>query len=197
MGGYGVVNVIGGGYSEASATLSGAPPNQLLAERGAANPEYQKSARPAHQGGDRDRPVGHAGRLLGCRRPEGHPTPVLFVAGSADDVSGYEKGTRAIYRGRGQRRSLPADVHQRQPQRRRADSRAGRNLCVLGGAKSYPFSHYADAVWDTARMNNILDHFATAYFGLYLERRAGQAGLSRLRRPTRHGKGSSRAPALA
>ncbi len=29
----------------------------------------------------------------------------------------------------------------------------------------HPFTHYADAVWDTARMNNIFNHFATAYFG--------------------------------
>ena len=26
-------------------------------------------------------------------------TPVLFVAGSVDDISGYEKGTRAIFDG--------------------------------------------------------------------------------------------------
>ena len=31
------------------------------------------------------------------------------------------------------------------------------------------FSHYADAVWDTARMNNIFDHFASAYFALHLK----------------------------
>ena len=31
------------------------------------------------------------------------------------------------------------------------------------------FTHYADAVWDTTRMNNIFDHFATAYFDLYLK----------------------------
>jgi hypothetical protein len=31
------------------------------------------------------------------------------------------------------------------------------------------FAHYADAVWDTTRMNNILQHFATAYFSLYLK----------------------------
>jgi hypothetical protein len=35
--------------------------------------------------------------------------------------------------------------------------------------KPAAFSHYADAVWDTVRMNNILDHFATAYFDLYLK----------------------------
>ena len=46
MGGYGVVNVVGGGYSKASETFTGAPPNQLLAERGAANPEYRKTMDP-------------------------------------------------------------------------------------------------------------------------------------------------------
>ncbi|HEY6233819.1 MAG TPA: hypothetical protein VIW69_01785, partial [Candidatus Elarobacter sp.] len=35
--------------------------------------------------------------------------------------------------------------------------------------RTSPFTHYADAVWDTVRMNNILDHFATAYFGLHLK----------------------------
>ena len=35
--------------------------------------------------------------------------------------------------------------------------------------RTAPFSHYADSVWDTVRMNNILDHFATAYFDLYLK----------------------------
>src|SRR5262249_39224305 len=43
MGGYGVVNVIGGGFTEASATGRGAPPNRVLAERGAANAGYAKS----------------------------------------------------------------------------------------------------------------------------------------------------------
>ena len=31
-----------------------------------------------------------------------------------------------------------------------------------------PFEHYADAVWDTTRMNNIAQHFATAFLGLHL-----------------------------
>ena len=44
MGGYGVVNVIGGGYSKASETLEGAPPNQLLAERGAVEPRLPQDA---------------------------------------------------------------------------------------------------------------------------------------------------------
>ena len=44
------------------------------------------------------------------------------------------EGNAGDLSGRGQRRSLSADVHQRQPQRRRADSGAGRNLRVLGDA---------------------------------------------------------------
>ena len=67
MGGYGAVNVVGGGYSKASETINGAPPNKLLADRGAANPEYRKTMDPAHQGGDRDRAVGHGRRdSAGC-----------------------------------------------------------------------------------------------------------------------------------
>lgn len=34
----------------------------------------------------------------------------------------------------------------------------------------YPaFGHYADAVWDTARMNNIAQHFSTAWLDRYLK----------------------------
>jgi dienelactone hydrolase len=43
MGGYGVVNVVGGGYSKASVTFQNAPPNGMLAERTAQNPNYAKS----------------------------------------------------------------------------------------------------------------------------------------------------------
>lgn len=31
------------------------------------------------------------------------------------------------------------------------------------------FDHYADAVWDNTRMNNIAQHFATAFFEQYLK----------------------------
>jgi len=42
--------------------------------------------------------------------------------------------------------------------------------------RSSPFAHYADAVWDNVRMNNVLQHFVTAFVDLHLkgqtERRA-------------------------
>ncbi len=36
------------------------------------------------------------------------------------------------------------------------------------GGRAAGFGHCADAVWDPVRMNNILDHFASAFFGLHL-----------------------------
>ena len=171
MGGYGVVNVIGGGYSEASATFRAAPPNRLLAGARRRESRLSEGARSADQGRDRDRAVGHAGRLLGRGGLEGHPRRRCCSSPAASTrSSGYEKGTQRDLPGRGECRSLSADVHQRQPQRRGADSGARGNVRVLGAqSQSSPFTHYADAVWDTTRMNNILDHFATAFFDLHLK----------------------------
>ena len=118
---------------------------------------------------------------------KGITTPVLFVAGSVDEVAGYEKGTRAIYTG-----AVNADRYLL------TFINAGHNaaapypapvemLRATGPAQpASPFAHYADAVWDTTRMNNILQHFATAYFGLHLKGEPRQAGVLR-RRPERQG----------
>ena len=99
MGGYGVVNVIGGGYSAASAKGQNAPPNLLLAERGAANVVYQKSRDARIKAAIAIGPWGMQGGFWDAEGLAGIRTPVMFVAGSMDDVSGYEKGTRAIYQG--------------------------------------------------------------------------------------------------
>ena len=42
------------------------------------------------------------------------------------------------------------------------------------GAMPVAYTHHADAVWDTVRMNNILQHFATAYFQRYLQQDASK-----------------------
>jgi predicted dienelactone hydrolase len=169
MGGYGVVNVIGGGYSKASETLSAAPPNKLLAERGAANPDYRKAIDARVKAAIAIAPWGMTTGFWDAEGLKGIRTPVLFVAGSVDDVAGYEKGTRAIYLGAvNADRYLLTFVN--------ANHNAGAPIPAPAETyaysetqRSYPFMHYADAVWDTARMNNILDHFATAYFDWHLK----------------------------
>ena len=166
MGGYGVVNVIGGGFSAASETLSAAPPHRLLAERGAANPQYRNSLDRRIKAAIAIGPWGMQGGFWDAEGLRGIRTPVLFVAGSADDVSGYERGTRAIYQAavnaeRYLLTFLQANHNAAAPYPAPAE--------VTAAHASAAFSHYADAVWDTARMNNILQHFATAHFDRYLK----------------------------
>ena len=169
MGGYGLVNVIGGGYATAAASFPGAPPNKLLLDRGADTPAYTASGdariKAAVAIGPWGMQVGYwnAAGLAGIR------TPTLFVAGSADDVSGYEKGTRAIFTGavnaeRYLLTFLNANHNAAAPMPAPAETYA-----YAEGLKSYPFAHYADPVWDTVRMNNILAHFVTAHFDARLK----------------------------
>jgi predicted dienelactone hydrolase len=167
MGGYGVVNVVGGGYSKASETINGAPPNHLLAARGAANPEYQKSMDARIKAAIAIAPWGMQAGFWDAEGLKGIKTPVLFVAGSADDVAQYEKGTKAIYQA-----AVSADRYLltfvNANHNAAAPIPAPIETYTTPEGRTSPFTHYADAVWDNVRMNNILDHFATAYFGLHL-----------------------------
>jgi predicted dienelactone hydrolase len=168
MGGYGVVNVIGGGYSKASETVNGAPPNRLLAERGAANPEYRKTMDPRIKAAIAIAPWGMVGGFWDAEGLKGIATPVLFVAGSADEVAGYEKGTKAIYQAAvNADRYLLTFVNANH----NAAAPIPAPIETYTPVEGHPaaFAHYADAVWDTVRMNNILDHFATAWFDVYLK----------------------------
>jgi predicted dienelactone hydrolase len=169
MGGYGLLNVLGAGFTDASVTAPGAPPNKLLFERAASNPAYQAKADGRIKAAIAIAPWGIPGGYWDAAGLKAITTPTLFVAGSADDVSGYEKGTRALYLG---------------------TTRADRYLLTfLNGshnvgapipapAEAYPYSealrlfpfmHYGDGVWDTVRSNNILQHFATVFLSIYLK----------------------------
>lgn len=93
-------------------------------------------------------------------------TPMLVIAGTADDVSNYA-AMRKVFEGTASDRYLLSFAN------------AGHNAAapVPAPAESWamsdvlgwpPFDHYADAVWDTLRMNNIAQHFAAAFMGLHL-----------------------------
>jgi predicted dienelactone hydrolase len=168
MGGYGVVNVVGGGYSEASVGSQTSPPNRLLSERAASNAAYRGSVDPRIKAVIAIAPWGMQSGFWDAEGLRGIKTPMLFVAGNVDQVAGYETGTRALYTG-----AVNADRYLL------TFLNAGHNAAapypvpteVLNNPAAQPaaFAHYADVVWDTTRMNNILQHFATAYFGLHLK----------------------------
>lgn len=175
MGGYGVVNVVGGGYRREAAAFPNGPPNQLLLERAAGTPAFEQTRDPRIKAAIAIGPWGmHVGYwdaagLAGIR------TPILFVAGSADDVSGYEKGTRAIFEG-----AVNSDRHLLTFVNANHNAAApipapAEAYAFSEAAKSFPYLHYADPVWDTVRMNNILAHFVTAYLDLHLKGETARA----------------------
>ena len=168
MGGYGVVNVIGGGYSATAAAGAQAPPNKMLLERGAANAEYQKARDPRIKAAIAIGAWGMQSGYWDADGLKGIRTPILFVAGSADDVSGYEKGTRAIFQ-----HAVNADRYLLTFVNANHNAAAPIPAPIevqssTAADRANPFTHYADPVWDTTRMNNIFNHFATAFFALHL-----------------------------
>lgn len=164
MGGYGVLNAIGGGFRAAAASLPGAPPHALLLERSADHPDYRRRHGDARiKAAVAIGPWGMQAGFWDAAGLAGIRTPTLFVAGSADDVSGYENGTRALFRGavnaeRYLLTFLGAGHNAAAPMPAPAESYA-----YSSTLKSFPFTHYADPMWDTRRMNNILAHFVTAH----------------------------------
>jgi len=169
MGGYGVVNVVGGGYRPEAAAFPGAPPNRLLLDRAAGTPTYAQSRDPRIKAAIAIGPWGMHVGYWDAAGLAGIETPLLLVAGSADDISGYEKGTRAIFEG-----AVNSDRHLLTFVNANHNAAApipapAEAYAFSETAKAFPYLHYADPVWDTTRMNNILAHFVTAYLDLHLK----------------------------
>ena len=163
MGAYGAVNVIGGGFADAAVELPFAPVNDLLAEHTTGTDTFEARRDPRVVAAIAIAPWGMTAGFWNAEGLAGIDTPVMFMAGSVDDVAGYENGVRAIYEGAvGAERYLLTFVN--------ANHNAAAPIPapqVVWGTGRY--DHYADAVWDTVRMNNIAQHFATAFLRLHLQ----------------------------
>jgi predicted dienelactone hydrolase len=169
MGGYGLLSVLGAGFSDASVDASNAPPNRLLFERAASNPAYAKRADPRIRAAIAIAPWGVQAGSFEAAALRAITTPVFLVAGSADDISGYEKGTRVAFEAataadRYLLTFLNGSHNVAAPIPAPAEAYA-----YSATLKAFPFMHYADAVWDSVRSNNILQHFATAFLSVYLK----------------------------
>jgi predicted dienelactone hydrolase len=166
MGGYGAVNNLGAGYSETGVSFLGSPPNRLLEQLAAANPDFRQQLDPRIKAGVPIAPWGMNNGFWDAEGLAGMTVPALFVAGDADITSGYENGIKAIFdqtinserymlvfKNAGHSAAapipLPVEFYCREDQ-----SGAG---------------HYTDGVWDTLLTNNILQHFVTAFLDLHLK----------------------------
>jgi len=166
MGGYGAVNNLGAGYSEAGVISASAPPDRLLNDWAAGNPDYRRSLDPRIKAGIPIGPWGMQGGFWDAAGLAGLTVPALFVAGDADAVAVYKGSIEAIYEG-----AINSDRYML------VFKNAGHNAAApiplpvefLSAADPEGASHYLDAVWDNVRMNNILQHFATAFLDLHLK----------------------------
>lgn len=168
MGGYGVLNVAGAGYADGlgqfftGMTGGSTAISKLLAS----NPDYQggKDARikavVAFAPWGMERGVWDAEGLKGLR------TPTFFVAGSQDDISGYEKGIKAIYEG-----VVHADRYllTYKNARHNVAPNPPPVASLQPGVHIDEYYRYAEPSWDQRKINNINQHFVTAFLGTHLK----------------------------
>jgi hypothetical protein len=168
MGGYGVLNVAGAGYSEQLATtfnqMTGGSTAIQARTTGApalvASPDKRIKAVVAFAPWGMTRGVWDAAGLAGLR------IPTFFVAGDQDDVSGYKNGIKAIYDGAvNTERYLLTYVNARHNVAPNPPP-----AITINSQKYYSdFMHYAEPAWDQRRINNINQHFVTAFLGIRLK----------------------------
>ena len=172
MGGYGTLVLGGAGLSEAAVRHERAPADGSLARHRAGSDSHEALVDPRVAA---ILPIGPWGRMAGFWDAEGLAglrVPMLLMAGTADEVSGGEAMRRIFEEATGAPRHMLSFAHAGHnaaaPYPAPPESWAHSEL--LGWA---PYLHHADPVWDTLRMNNITQHFATAFFGLHLRGDAG------------------------
>lgn len=134
MGGYGVVNTIGGGFTAASVALPWGPPNKALAARQAGNAAYTATM---------DTRIKAA---------------VAFAPGVRNIFEASVNAPRYLLTFENANHNAGAPI----PAPKETWSRVP-HLDFI------PAEHYTDAVWDNARMNNIAQHFSTAFLGKFLK----------------------------
>ncbi len=168
MGGYGALIFGGAGVTQASTEFSWGTPNGLLAQHRAGSDSHEALIDPRVKAMIAIGPWGNNAGFWDANGLAGLRVPLMLMAGSDDDVSVYG-AMRGIFDGAvGTDRRLLTFEHANH--NAAAPIPAPAEAWLPSDALDFiPFDHYADAVWDTTRMNNVAQHFATAFMGLYLK----------------------------
>ncbi len=168
MGGYGVLNVAGAGYSEAFAKAFGGMTggSKAIEVRTTRNTDYEKSLDPRIKAVVAFAPWGMERGVWDSESLKGLKVPTFFVAGSQDDISGYEKGIKAIYTG-----AVNAERYllTYENARHNVAPNPPPAVALQPGLPFDEYYRYAEPAWDERRINNINQHFVTAFLGKYLK----------------------------
>jgi predicted dienelactone hydrolase len=169
MGGYGAVIMAGAGITDSAVNFPRGVPHQILNMHKNGSKTQLQRPDPRLKTIVAFAPWGMNYGVWDKESLQNVSIPMLFVAGSVDDVSGYEKGVRAIWQGttKVDRALLTFD---------NANHSAGAPMPAPEESYAYDEAlgfnvseHYTDAVWDTARMNNISQHFVTVWLEKHLK----------------------------
>ncbi|MDP5140216.1 MAG: dienelactone hydrolase, partial [Spirosomaceae bacterium] len=169
MGGYGVLNVAGAGYSEMfeKGFQQFTAGSKLLSPLVYGSDEYKGEVDSRIKSVVAFAPWGMERAAWSAESLKGLSVPTFFVVGNQDDISGYEKGVKAIYDGavNTDRYLLTYDNarHNVAPNPPPAES-------LQPGLPFDEYYRYAEPSWDQRRMNNINQHFVTAFIGTHLKK---------------------------
>lgn len=170
MGGYGVLNAAGAGYSEKLLTtfnqMTGG--SNAIKIRTTGNNVFNASNDKRIKAVVAFAPWGMNRGAWDAEGLKGLTVPAFFIAGNLDDVSGYENGTKAIYNGVvNADRYLLTYINARHNVAPNPPPAA-----TLQPAASFnEYYHYAEPSWSSYRLNNINQHFITAFIGKYLQQK--------------------------
>ncbi len=169
MGGYGVLNVAGAGYSTQLTTLfsSLTGGSKAIEVRTTNHPAYKGSTDKRIKAVVAFAPWGMERGVWDSEGLKGLTVPTFFIAGNQDDVSGYENGIKAIYSGaiHADRYLLTYDNarHNTAPNPPPAES--------LMPHLIDEYNFYAEPAWNEYHINNINQHFVTAFLGILLKKK--------------------------
>ncbi len=168
MGGYGALVYGGAGVTEASTAFDWGTPNGLLAQHQAGSDTHATLPSDRVKAILSIAPWGRNTGFWDAQGLAGITKPLMLMAGSADDVSMYGTIRDIFAETTGTTRHLL--TFENANHNAAAPIPAPReSYTTPDGFEFPPFDHYADAVWDNVRMNNIAQHFATAFMDLHLK----------------------------
>ena len=169
MGGYGAVITAGGGVTETSVGYAWGAPHGTLAIHQAGSDSHEALPDPRIKTAVAFGPWGMNTGFWNTEGLAGVQIPMLFIAGSQDGTSLYENGVRALWENV---TGVPTALltYTNAGHNAGAPMPAPEESFYFNEDKGFNISeHYTDAVWNTARMNNIAQHFVTAWMDEHLK----------------------------
>ncbi|THF88901.1 dienelactone hydrolase [Deinococcus sp. KSM4-11] len=175
MGGYGALNAAGAGYGPQMAPLV---PGGAFTQRQVGNftvdPRIKAVVAFAPWGGDAAvKAIGvNFGGKYGFWEDAGLQNlkvPTLFIVGDRDDVAFYEGGVKPLFEN-------AVNAERYMVVYENAAHNAAPNPPPAAALNSFDdYMHYAEPAWDMGRLNNLNEHFVTAFLNLKLKGQAAAA----------------------